>query len=87
MLKKMISNSDALPKDISRDVSVALINGSEQIKVQNFNGILKYGSDEIVLRLKKQRMFIRGRTLDIKYYNSDEVCICGNIDSVAYVGE
>ncbi len=86
MFKKFISESEILPKDISRDAPVAMLSGKEQLKIQNFDSLLKYGPDEIVIRMKKQRMRVQGHALDIQYYNADELCVRGCIESITYMG-
>ncbi|MBO7156716.1 MAG: YabP/YqfC family sporulation protein [Clostridia bacterium] len=56
--------------------------GGEALLVEGHKGVLMYGLDEVVLRIKGGRLIIQGNTLVIEEINGEEVFIKGKISHI-----
>ena len=73
-----------LPEDlIYKDALVTLL-GCYQLRIENYQNLLEYQTDKIVLRVYKSKLVITGRKLEIISYTNDEMYISGEIYGVFY---
>ena len=56
--------------------------GRQRLKIENYRSILIYGENEIKIQGKQYQVRVGGKNLWIRYYDKDEMEICGRIDSV-----
>lgn len=76
-----------LPEDLIFHDPVITLLGSQKLCIENFQTILEYRDERILVRVHQQKLLISGKNLEITYYTSDEMRICGEIHSVSYISE
>lgn len=57
--------------------------GGAALYVQGHRGIISYGTEKVVLRLKAGRLEITGENLTIKQLTGDDIALTGKIISVS----
>jgi sporulation protein YqfC len=60
----------------------AVIIGDGAIYIEGVKEIMCFGDDEILLRLKRGELSIKGNGLSIKKYCAEDVAVCGIITGV-----
>lgn len=78
-IKYNVVESLNFPKDLILGSAIVSITGYQEVYVENYRGILEYTDCEIVLSTKTCQIRIRGCCLQIEYYTSEEMKICGEI--------
>ena len=73
-----------LPKDLMLGEAIVTVTGRSDITVENYRGILEYGTEDIRLSLKHGQIRLSGKGLSIDYYTSDDMKISGMIDRIEY---
>lgn len=79
---KRLSDSLDMPKDLIFNLPKLIINGSDEIYVENFCGIISYSENEIKINTSKFPVKISGEKLSISQIAADEITISGKIKSV-----
>lgn len=77
-----VSSRLNLPEDIMNGACVVTAYGNRHVYIQNYKGIIEYGTDMIRLQGKKCRVTIRGCNLVIDYYTDSDMKIDGVISEV-----
>ena len=78
-IKYNVVESLNFPKDLILGSAIVSITGYQEVYVENYRGILEYTDCEIVLSTKTCQIRIKGCCLQIEYYTSEEMKICGEI--------
>ena len=71
--------------EISKDVKIILLS-KKVLYVSNYQKILSYSTEKIILKSKKDCMEIIGSDLQISQINKGEIIIKGNIISFGFGG-
>ena len=61
-----------------------VINENKSVYVDGYRHILKYDEDEIVLKLSKKQLHIKGNELTITSFCNTEFLITGNIMNICF---
>lgn len=70
----------------SRDLFLS-VRENKELFVENYKGLMLCQSDYIMIRGKHSILHIKGKELCIKYFNNDDMEICGIVQSIQYTGE
>ena len=73
-----------LPADVIRGETIVTLIGKNRLKLENYRNILVYTDVEIRIQAKRYKVHVSGEKLQIRYYDKDEMEICGLIDSVTF---
>ena len=68
--------------DAIRGIPYVNIIGTSEMSVENFCGILEYGTELIRVLTKTGKIIIKGQNLSIEYYTNDEMNVRGNIAEI-----
>lgn len=71
-----------LPGDVLAGLPRIELLGSRQLRMENHQGILAYGSDEIHISGGKLIVKVRGEELNLRSMNGAELLITGRISGV-----
>ena len=80
--RETIVKSLELPQDLFLGVPVFTMNGNRELLVENHKGILRYSSEQMVIRSKAFPIQIIGTNLRIETYTKDSLIVCGNIEGI-----
>lgn len=83
-VKSKIAEKLNIPEDISEGLPIVTINGSREIYVENYKGIIEYGKNCIRIQTKGCRICFVGKNLEIIYYTNVDMKIVGELESIAY---
>ncbi|MEW9124819.1 MAG: sporulation protein YqfC [Thermotaleaceae bacterium] len=83
-IKESLSELLELPKDIILDLPRITLLGDMQMYVENHKGIVEYSQIRIRVKVKNGILRITGKELSIKSIVTDEIIICGSIESVEF---
>ncbi len=83
-LRKNITESVSIPKDVALGASMMTVTGNYDIWIENYKGILEYTADRIVIQGKQKRITITGKKISISYYNDTDCLITGYIESIQF---
>ncbi len=73
-----------LPQDLVYKDAVVTLLGSRQLRIENYQKLLEYQTDKIVVGVQPCKLVITGTNMEIVCYTNDEMYISGNIVSVSY---
>lgn len=82
--KEKVVESLNLPKDLLLGASNVNCVGNRQITVENYKGLMKYSTENILLQGKTCQIEIQGKKLAIEYYTNEEMKITGYISNISY---
>ncbi|MCI8478699.1 MAG: sporulation protein [Oscillospiraceae bacterium] len=71
-----------LPGDLVAGLPRVELTGSGEVRMENHKGILAYGSEEIHVSGGKLIIKIRGRGLELRSMNANELLITGTIQGI-----
>lgn len=71
-----------LPGDVVAGLPRIELTGSRELRMENHNGILAYGSQEIHISGGKLIIKVRGEGLELKSMNASQLLITGSITGV-----
>lgn len=83
-IKESLSELLELPKDIILDLPRITLLGDMQMYVENHKGIVEYSQIRIRVKVKNGILRITGKELSIKSIVTDEIIICGSIESIEF---
>lgn len=83
-VKKELADRLQLPSDLSLGEVVLSVSGRQLLTVENFQGILAYTSQNVVIQAKHSRVTVLGEGLLIAYYTATEMQITGTIQEIYY---
>lgn len=79
-----LSNRVHLPADLLAGAPVITITGRNEVRVENYKGIIEYNGDIIKVQTKVCKVCIEGKQLNILYFTEDEMRILGYIQAIYY---
>lgn len=68
---------------IHGETSLTLL-GRQTIKIENYRSILLYTDDHVRIQTRHYKVNIKGKQLCIRYYDKDEMEICGMIGTIGF---
>lgn len=83
-LRKCLTDLFKLPEDLVYQEPIITLLGSRQLLVENYQTLLEYQTERIVIRVRQYKLIILGKQLEILNYTSDEMHISGVISSIFY---
>lgn len=81
-IKDVMVNKLDIPREIVKNSYKVIIDGDEFITIENHRGILKFKSDEVVLRVEGGNFVITGSNLVIVYISGKTIKLTGAIRGV-----
>lgn len=75
-----------LPKNLTMQLPRLLLTGHRELFIENYRGILEYGTDTLRIATSGKTVRVCGSALTIKSIASEEITLEGNIDSVSFEG-
>lgn len=82
--KSKLAESLKIPEDLSKGAAVLTVTGNSLAYIENYQGIIEYTKECIMVQTKQSRISIRGKNLDIDYYANDDMKITGEIHEIQY---
>ena len=73
-----------LPQDVIHGETILTFIGKQKLKIENYTHILIYSDDKIRIQAKLYKITVDGTHLYIRYYDKDEMEICGKINGVKF---
>ena len=73
-----------LPEDLVYKEPVVTMFGSHQLRIENYQNLLEYRTDKIVIRIQRYRLVVIGNAMEIICYTNDEMYISGEIFGISY---
>ena len=83
-LKERLTEVLALPKEIVLDLPKITLTGNSQFVIENYKGIIEYGSELIRINTAKGLVKIYGQSLEINTVTNEEIYIAGKIANVEF---
>lgn len=83
-IKRVMINKMDLPREIIRNSHKLIIEGNEFLTIENHRGIVKFLSEEIILKVDTGLFFINGSRFDIVYISGRTLKIKGILKGVRY---
>lgn len=83
--KQKLAKTLEISKDIISDIPRFTINDNNEIRIENYKGILSYEAEEIKLGSKKYTISINGKNLKISSITDEDIMIIGEITSLSFV--
>jgi sporulation protein YqfC len=84
-IKEKFTELLELPKELVLDIPRITIVGNGDMMVENYKGVIEYGSDRIRISTGIGAVKISGAGLVIKEITSEDIIISGGIHSLEYV--
>jgi sporulation protein YqfC len=81
-LKKRITTTFELPRDIMLDWPTIRMIGNEEIVLSNHKGIAEYNKEQVRIKTGVGPVKILGSSLVIKEIGPDDIVVVGKIDAV-----
>ena len=82
--KRRILSALSLPQDVVNGDTILTFIGTQTLKIENYRSILIYTDIKIRIQAKYYKLCVTGKRLCIRYYDKDEMEICGIIESVHF---
>lgn len=73
-----------LPADILAGAPVITATGRNELRLENYKGIIEYNENLIKVQTKVCKICIEGQQLNILYFTEDEMRITGYIQAIYY---
>lgn len=77
--KEKLVTALEIPEDLAYRDAILTITGKNLAVIENYRGILRYTSSEIIVMTFRGRLIISGRHLEIPSFTRDEIQIRGCI--------
>ena len=74
----------SIPADAALGTCSLTALGQRQIYIENYQGILEYTPERLVVLTKQCRVEVGGSRLEISYYGKDEMKVTGKIEEICY---
>jgi len=84
MLKKLVGALD-LPREVTMDLPLITVTGSEQVSVENFKGVIEYSEQRVRINTQCGVLKIVGRGLTLKQLTSENILVTGSIMGLEYL--
>ncbi len=79
-----LSSRIYLPADVLAGAPVITVTGRNELRLENYKGIIEYNGDVIKVQTKICKVCIEGKQLNILYFTEDEMRISGHIQAIYY---
>ena len=79
-----LSSRIHLPADVLAGAPVITATGRNELRVENYKGIIEYNGNLIKVQTKICKVCIEGKELNILYFTEDEMRITGYIQAIYY---
>jgi sporulation protein YqfC len=79
-----LSSRICLPSDILAGAPVITATGRNELRLENYKGIIEYNGNVIKVQTKICKVCIEGKQLNILYFTEDEMRITGHIQAIYY---
>ena len=73
-----------IPADLAQKATLVELTGQDELRVENYLGIVEYSSERLLIQCKKCRLEVTGRHLVIGSYAKEELTLHGKIEQVHY---
>lgn len=83
-VKSKIAEKLNIPEDIAEGLPIVTVTGKNEVYVENYKGIIEYGSQSIRIQTKVCRITFAGKNLEIIYYTNADMKITGEVESITY---
>ena len=83
-LKKRITTTFELPRDIMLDWPSIRMMGNEELVLSNHKGIAEYGKEQVRIKSGLGMVKVAGKGLVIKEISREEIVVAGKIDAVTF---
>ena len=83
-MKRRITTTFELPRDIMLDWPSIRMMGDEELVLSNHKGIAEYTKEQVRIKTALGVVKILGRGLAIKEISSEDIVVAGKIDSVMF---
>lgn len=83
-VKSKIAEKLNIPEDIAEGLPIVTVTGKSEVYVENYKGIIEYGSQSIRIQTKVCRITFAGKNLEIIYYTNADMKITGEVESITY---
>lgn len=77
----------SLPRDFVYGECLITMTGNTELIIENYRSICLFEENCIVIALKRHKLCVEGRRLEILYYREDEIRIKGTIDQLRFLCE
>lgn len=84
-IKEQVANVLSLPQDLVLGKPLISCIGRNEIYIENYQSILKYNSDELIVSTKTGSIHFKGRNIKVDYYTYSEMKIVGIVDELRFV--
>lgn len=75
----------SLPQDFVYGECLITMTGNTELIVENYRSICLFEENCIIIALKRHKLRIEGKRLEILYYREDEIRIRGCIDQLQFL--
>lgn len=83
-LKNIMINKMDIPREIIKNSHKLIIDGNEFFTIENHRGIVKFGDEEVVLKVDTGLFFIIGAKFKIVYISGRTLKMKGILKGVRY---
>lgn len=84
-LKEQLSKLLEVPPEVMSDLPQVVMSGNQEMRVENFGGLIEYTSQMIRLNTKCGVLVINGIQLEAKKMTADYIIIKGTIIQIEFV--
>ena len=81
-----MSESLDLPKTMTMNLPHLILTGHREVYMENYRGIIAYGTDFLLLATPAKNVKISGRNLSIRSIADEAITVEGEIDAVSFEG-
>lgn len=86
-MKQKVLRAMGAPEFMVREQPEICMIGFERISVENYRSILKYTTEEILLRLIQGKMLVSGSHLWVREIEMGTICIEGKVKQICFIEE
>lgn len=83
--KERIAEMLEMPKEVILDVPKLTVYNDNQLTVENYSGIMEYGTEYIRLKTAGKTIAVRGKGLELRTITDIDVLIEGEISAIEYI--
>lgn len=74
-----------IPSDLSCKSEIVEISGNTEIRIENYQSIVEYSEEKLLLRCNGHLLEIRGQNLVIAFFDHTELLLKGSICQLNYL--
>jgi sporulation protein YqfC len=83
--KSVLASVFSLPKEVVLDLPLISMVGSEELKIENYKGLVEFGPDSLKIKTTRGILEITGRGLTLREITSEYVQVQGAIEKIAFI--